>query len=205
MASAQKLIRSFHTVALRTPCVVAPSTTRCQPTGRNPEGVGLEGKLKLTCSVAQTPTWRDRNEERFVIPDKTSIDLGTSLRHKTCNCFTVRRCKQGVMCDEREAEHYTPNYASSLRRKLGCFLPAIAWGEEKAFAYLHQIWTIYIWRQDLVLRSTHPLLLPEIPIEVLYPGIDLSQIELLLSIAKGRWRPGWWVDHHKCNCSPHAT
>jgi hypothetical protein len=62
---------------------------------------------------------------------------------------------------------------------LAAFYLLLREGKRKAFAYLHQIWTIYIWRQALALRSTHPLLLPEIPIEMLYPSIDLSQIELL--------------------------
>lgn len=82
-----------------------------------------------------------------------------------------------------------------LLRKVECLLfvlnPAACWllireGKQVAYAYLHHLWTFYLWRQvwqrDLPLRATAPFLVPEVSVDEVFPGIDLSRVERLYSM-----------------------
>lgn len=83
------------------------------------------------------------------------------------------------------------SFLRRLMRLLFVVNPAACWlflreGRGIAFAYLHQIWSLYLWRKTLPLRATVPPLVPKVPVEVVFPCIDLTQVELLYPLP----RPG---------------
>jgi hypothetical protein len=55
-----------------------------------------------------------------------------------------------------------------------------------AVAYMRQVYTLYLHRAFLPLRTTVPALLPLVAVTERFPGIDLSQVELLFPLP----RPG---------------
>jgi SAM-dependent methyltransferase len=59
-------------------------------------------------------------------------------------------------------------------------------GRKMAVAYMRQVYTLYLHRAFLPLRTTVPALLPSVAVTERFPGIDLSQVELLFPLP----RPG---------------
>ncbi len=63
---------------------------------------------------------------------------------------------------------------------------ALREGPRKAAVYLHYLWTVYLWRQNLLPPISVPLVLPRRPFAEVFPGVDTSRVELLYPLP----RPG---------------